>query len=256
MEEQPTFGKEASGLSTVLPKEQIVLILVGLIGSGKSTFAHALEEHVPHFRRCNQDDLGDRRSVEARARQALEQGLSVCIDRTNFDAQQRATWINIAREFPGTLVWVLVLDTPYEVCAARLRERTDHPTIKTPAQALELLARFAAQLRLPAPHEGHTRLLRLRPTDHPAPVYSAADVLGILQRVRDAPAVVPLAPGGVGDGSFRRRGFSRGRGRGFRGAPTSAARGAWTSYGRPGGGGYGQSSSDWRMRSGEDRDRY
>ncbi len=30
-------------------------------------------------------------------------------------SSQRAYWINIAREFPGTSVWVIVFDTPYEV---------------------------------------------------------------------------------------------------------------------------------------------
>ena len=70
------------------------------------------------------------------ARDALNHGLSVCIDRQNFDARcvlrpalsqlwphsahltphrQRATWIDIAGEFPGTVVHVIVFDTPYEV---------------------------------------------------------------------------------------------------------------------------------------------
>jgi len=52
----------------------------------QSTFAQALEEHYPQFRRCNQDDLGDRRSVEQLARRSLSEGKSVCIDRTNFNA--------------------------------------------------------------------------------------------------------------------------------------------------------------------------
>lgn len=84
---------------------QVVLILCGLVGSGKvcytwnylvdaalnvftlqSTFATQLQEHFPKFQRCNQDELGDRRQVERLARDSLERGLSVCIDRTNFDA--------------------------------------------------------------------------------------------------------------------------------------------------------------------------
>ncbi|KZT70411.1 P-loop containing nucleoside triphosphate hydrolase protein, partial [Daedalea quercina L-15889] len=141
----------------------VVLLLVGLIGSGKSTLAQALEQHVPRFRRCNQDDLGSRQRVEALARQCLEEGLSVCIDRTNFDARQRATWIDIAREFPGTEAWVLVFDTPYEVCAQRLQQRTDHPTIKTPEEALPILSRFLSQYQAPSPHEGYTRILNLPP---------------------------------------------------------------------------------------------
>lgn len=53
----------------------------------QSTFAEALEAHLPRFVRCNQDDLGSRQHVEARARECLRAGLSVCIDRTNFDAR-------------------------------------------------------------------------------------------------------------------------------------------------------------------------
>lgn len=51
----------------------------------QSTFATALQEHVAHFKRCNQDDLGNRRAVENLARKSLREGFSVCIDRTNFN---------------------------------------------------------------------------------------------------------------------------------------------------------------------------
>ncbi|OJT08284.1 hypothetical protein TRAPUB_823 [Trametes pubescens] len=99
----PSTVVDASG--SIIPiGKQVVLILVGLIGSGKSTFAEALERYFPDFRRCSQDELGDRRSVEALARRSLRDGLSV----------QRANWINIAREFPQAEPWVIVFDTPYE----------------------------------------------------------------------------------------------------------------------------------------------
>jgi len=101
----------------------VVIMLVGLIASGKSTFAQALENQLPHFRRCNQDELGSRLRVEVAVRQALTEGLSVCVDRTNVDPTQRAHWINIAREFPGTRVGIIVFDTPYNVCASRLHTR-------------------------------------------------------------------------------------------------------------------------------------
>jgi hypothetical protein len=51
----------------------------------KSAFAEHLQHFFPHFRRCNQDDLGARRTVEQLAQESLNQGLSVCIDRTNFN---------------------------------------------------------------------------------------------------------------------------------------------------------------------------
>ncbi|KAH9887313.1 hypothetical protein C8Q73DRAFT_748643 [Cubamyces lactineus] len=210
---------------------QLVLILVGLIGSGKvltelvcnrkSTFAQALERYCPRFRRCSQDDLGDRRSVEALARHSLRDGLSVCIDRTNFDESQRATWINIAHEFPGVQPWVIVFDTPYEICAARVAERTGHPTIISPEQGMQVLQRFRSQYRAPAPYEGYTRILSLGPSDCSDSGYTEVDVRGIMRRLRESPEVVPIVPPpshsrvGYGRGAFSDRGSGeRGRGRG------------------------------------------
>ncbi|KAI0654876.1 AAA domain-containing protein [Cubamyces menziesii] len=201
--------------------EQVVLILVGLIGSGKSTFAQALERYDPAFCRCSQDDLGDRRSVEALARRSLRDGLSACIDRTNFDESQRATWINIAHEFPGVQPWVIVFDTPYETCAARVVARTGHPTITSPEQGMQVLQRFQSQYRPPAPYEGYTRILSLGPSDCSDSGYTEADVRGIMRRLRESPEVVPIAPppfqsrGRYGRGGFSDRGFRghwRGRG--------------------------------------------
>lgn len=215
-----------SGHKTMMDPQnsQVVLMLVGVVGSGKSTFAEALQAHEPHFVRANQDDLGDRWEVERLARDALRRGLSVCIDRQNFDARQRATWIEIAGEFPGTVVHVIVFDTPYEICRERLVRRTGHPTVQTAEKGLELLDRFTSLYRPPEPREGYQRLIRLRPSDHDSPVYSAADVEGILRRVRDAPPVEPPATLWSGwlnrdsghayrspnvQGSFYRRGGSR-----------------------------------------------
>ncbi|KAH7913075.1 P-loop containing nucleoside triphosphate hydrolase protein [Hygrophoropsis aurantiaca] len=185
--------------------EQTVLILVGLVASGKSTFAQALEQHFPQFRRCNQDDLGSRLRVEDLARRTLREGLSVCIDRTNFDARQRSHWINIAREFHGISVWVIVFDTPYQDCVIRLNQRmsidvlghsscpelkddliagTSHPTITDAQQGLTILQRFASDFQYPSPDEGYDRIIYLRPSDHPHPEYTLADISSILERLR------------------------------------------------------------------------
>ncbi|KZP26612.1 P-loop containing nucleoside triphosphate hydrolase protein, partial [Athelia psychrophila] len=166
---------------------KIVLILVGRIASGKSTFAKALEEHLPNrFRRCNQDDLGDRRKVETLARATLREGMSPCVDRVNFDPSQRAHWINIAREFAGTPVWVIVFDTPSEVCAARLRERTSHPTIKTPEDGLDILARFESIFKWPSSQEGYDRLISISPAQHIAPMWTCDEINSILQKLEDS----------------------------------------------------------------------
>ncbi|KAH7890728.1 AAA domain-containing protein, partial [Phlebopus sp. FC_14] len=163
--------------------EQTMLILVGLIASGKSTFAEALERYFPRFRRCNQDSLGSRQQVENLARQSLQAGLSACIDRTNVNARQRSYWTAIAHEFPGTSISVIVFDTPYQACASRLQRRTSHPTIKNVQEGMAVLAKFASDLRLPMPYEGYDHILYIRPSDHLRPEYSRDDISSILQRL-------------------------------------------------------------------------
>jgi len=120
--------------------------------------------------------------------------MSVCIDRTNFNALQRSHWIEIASEFPGTLIWLIVFDVPYETCVARLRERTSHPTIKSTEQGLSVLARFAAEFEHPRPDEGYERIIYLKASDHLGPIYSRSDVSAILRRVWDS---VPVTPTGI-----------------------------------------------------------
>ncbi|KAF7356848.1 hypothetical protein MVEN_01020500 [Mycena venus] len=170
--------------------KQVVLILVGLIGSGKSTFAQArfhavratIHTDFSHrlYRNTSLSFVGVIKTIWAT--DAL----------TNFDASQRAHWIKIAREFPGTLVWVLVFDIPKDVCASRLRTRTQHPTIPNPEDALSILERFSSQYRAPSEDEGYDRILYLQPSEQEV-VYIPTTLAAILQRVRDAPSVAPSA---------------------------------------------------------------
>ncbi|WFD01720.1 hypothetical protein MOBT1_000396 [Malassezia obtusa] len=125
------------------PPLQLV-VLCGVIGSGKSTLAEAIVEADPeHWVRCNQDELRRRAVVHARAREALEAGHHVVIDRTNIDYRQRAEWLLLANEFraahpegPAVRTCLVFLDTPAEECRRRLAERTNHPSIRRAEDAM------------------------------------------------------------------------------------------------------------------------
>ncbi|KAI5121500.1 hypothetical protein M0805_006537 [Coniferiporia weirii] len=161
----------------------IVLVLVGLIASGgkgesDSTFAHALE--TLHFRRCNQDDLGDRGAVERLARSSLRDGISVCIDRTNFDETQRAHWNKIAREFPRSKLWCII-------CKDRLQRRVDHPTIRSPEEGIQVLYRFQGLFTQPTADEGFERIYHLKHSDHPSPDYSREQLQALLLEIAKSP---------------------------------------------------------------------
>lgn len=49
-----------------------------------------------------------------------------------------------------------------------------------------MLARFTSDFQYPSPHEGFDRLLELKLSDHPSPLYTDSDVRFILERLRNA----------------------------------------------------------------------
>lgn len=131
----------SSSTSTTTNSPQIVLVLCGVVGTGKSTLAIAMEQ-LPGWVRINQDELKTKAVCENRVHKALREGKSVIIDRQNFDKPQRSTWIQIAKSYPNVSVRAFVLSTSEEECMKRLKLRRNHPTVENPAQALALLDRF------------------------------------------------------------------------------------------------------------------
>lgn len=144
-------------------RAQLVVLLVGVPGSGKSTFAHKLTP-AGGWAWVNQDTLGDRQACEAAVKQALRSGKSVIVDRCNFNKQQRSTWVRLAYEHGEAarrrqggggggggrhaqqpqgegdcsqepddvfqpVVVAVEFRVPFEECKRRALARTDHPTL-------------------------------------------------------------------------------------------------------------------------------
>ncbi|CAE6471988.1 unnamed protein product [Rhizoctonia solani] len=198
----------------------ILIILCGLVGSGKSTFATALQREFPEFRRCNQDELGKREDVEREVSAALSQGLSV----------QRRTWIDIARQYPNVEIWGITMDTPMDTCHARLIERKNHPTLKTPEKAVEVLSRFSYQFVPTKVGEGFNRLYSITPNG--SPDYTPEGLENILAAVRETPftpspdSLPPVFNGSRGRGGRGRGSFPA---HGHRGQEPSKSHG-WRSH--------------------------
>ncbi|CAO1627096.1 unnamed protein product [Sympodiomycopsis kandeliae] len=137
-----------------------LLVLTGVVGSGKSTFAEALCDYYPgQYKRACQDVLGSRGAVESYIIKQLQQGFNVCVDRTNVDVSQRSNWLQIAQDFQVkhkavVEVYSLHFDVPYDVCKARLQARTSHETLHTPQAAIKVLNVFSRQLVRPQADEG------------------------------------------------------------------------------------------------------
>ncbi|GAA6054327.1 hypothetical protein JCM3770_001436 [Rhodotorula araucariae] len=218
---------------------QRLIVLAGVVGSGKSSLSSAWQDLVPGWVRVNQDDLGDRRACEHAVRAALRAGHSVLVDRQNFDAGQRRTWLEIASEFPDVDVGGLVMGTSSEECRERLLVRQDHPTIDNPQLAVSLLDKFSGLWEEPQLSEGFDQLLTL-PTLPPPSELTAALLLSLLAALANSPrnpsareqrrprprprAYARPADGFIDDGTWRppalRQGQGQGQAQGFyRSAP-------------------------------------
>ncbi|RYH29033.1 ATP-binding protein [archaeon] len=116
---------------------QLMLVLCGIPGCGKSTFSKGLCEeswryscenpYKRHWRSFNQDALGSRNAVYREAEIALRHGDHIVIDRCNFDAEQRAHWLRLASGWRNTVVMALTLPhhTDVQVCEERATKRVD-----------------------------------------------------------------------------------------------------------------------------------
>ncbi|KAE8269422.1 hypothetical protein A4X09_0g2908 [Tilletia walkeri] len=178
---------EAVGEGKSVPprKRPIVLICCGLVGSGKSTVACAIQNYLPGiWVRCNQDELRTRQAVEANVHRALRRGQNVIVDRTNADASQRQNWTAIAQEYDAEAV-VLIFDTSFDECYRRLQLRTGHPTLKSVQQATNILMQFARQLTYPTPSSpGIDRIIILPPSAY-SEQPSQEEIADIIRRIND-----------------------------------------------------------------------
>lgn len=139
-----------------------MIILVGLPGSGKSTFC---QKYYPNHIRISQDDLGSKDKCIQKCLDALEANKNVIIDRVNFNAKQRSTWIELGLQNNCESINCIVLEVMEEECIARVIERKNHPTINesiSVEKKREIVYNFNKMLEMPSLKEGLSAILILR----------------------------------------------------------------------------------------------
>ena len=181
---------------------------MGLPGSGKSTF---FRRHLAALglERCCQDVLKRREKVQAAVDVILRRGGAAYVDRTNYNAPQRAHWVELARR-RGAAVVVLRFRTATDVCAQRCAARRNHEgglDARNPAQCARVVNMLQGKFREVAAGEGFDRVIHaedaaaavdsLRPLLPRAEEPAAAAEAGARASSRlrdDAPAAAGAAP--------------------------------------------------------------
>jgi hypothetical protein len=112
-----------------------------------------------HFVIINQDTLGSRKACEHEMNLALSRRQPVVIDRCNFDTQQRAHFLAIARthKVPPGRICALQLVVSIDECVKRVSERTNHPTLQPGPKSVRVVRRFGKLMQPPQTSEdfGH-----------------------------------------------------------------------------------------------------
>ena len=145
--------------------EQELVVMVGLQGSGKSTWVmgnlagtHAVVSK-DHWPRARAREARQRRVVA----ELLAEGRRVVVDNTNPSPAERVPLVAAARTagVPVRAVWV---DTPWQTCLQRNAARDERTRVPLPGF-------HATRTRLipPAAEEGFDRIDVVRPSAFPAP---------------------------------------------------------------------------------------
>lgn len=136
-----------------------VVILVGLVGSGKSTFAEKME--IEGYKIINQDILGSRDKCLDMMESYLIRGKDIVVDRTNINKKQRLYFTSLAQYYGAEIECINLIVDPKE-CLRRINDRNNHPTISVNMpidKKRSIIEQFQKSYERPELEEGFTRVI-------------------------------------------------------------------------------------------------
>jgi DNA 3'-phosphatase len=157
------FTKEAMVTRAALLGEylssKVLLVMVGVQGSGKTTLCQYLTEGNSDWCHYSQDTIsnggkpGKREAVEAAAIASLKEGKNVVIDRMHLDSDQRRHFIKLGKQC-NVPVHCLVMLASKEDVRERVTNRTNHPGKVERVHGARIAVASLDKLTMPSYEEG------------------------------------------------------------------------------------------------------
>ena len=140
-------------------KTQIQFImLVGLPGSGKSTFTELFMTNGMNVKVINQDIMGRKISEQSLLKFIKESNITI-LDRVNYTKEDRKSWLDNTLLSSKQCLCVY-LSTPKFVCIQRTKNRENHPTIKK-GGGERIINDIDSKFEIPTKDEGFSDVINL-----------------------------------------------------------------------------------------------
>ena len=134
------------------------IMLVGLPGSGKSTFTNLFMSNRMNVKIVNQDVMG-RKMCEQSLLKFIKDSEITILDRVNYTKKDRKEWLDNANLDSKNCLCVY-LSTPKFICIQRAKNRTNHPTIKK-GGGERIIDDIAKKFEIPTKDEGFSEIITL-----------------------------------------------------------------------------------------------